>query len=269
MAKSMKSFLHPTEGHYKEMMTDRQYDGLRIIENEFGLKGYAVFWKLVEKICGSSEGYCIEWNDRVGELFAADLRVNCSLVLDIVNRLISVGVFDESLFAEYGILTASFIQDNWAAVKKRSYEIKEAYRLVKCTPNSESVCKTGQNVSKKGQNVCKTPPNLTKLNLTELNLTERHSETQDFSVVDLTDEERKELVSLSDSLSVERYIKNLAEWQLRNHKKSKRAFIIIKRYIEEEKSKQKAVREDKDTSYDLDIWEQRAGSMLPLKGEKP
>lgn len=256
MSKSMKSFLHPTEGHYKEMMTDRQYDGLRIIENEFGLKGYAVFWKLVEKICGSSEGYCIEWDDRVGELFAADLRVNGSLVRDIVDRLISVGVFDEKLFHDFGILTASFIQDNWTAVKKRSYEVKEAYRLDNCAQIQKSVCKKGQNASKKGQNASKSTPNLTKQNLTELNQTERQTPAPDFSAVDLTDDERTELIGLSDRLTVEAHIRSISEWQQQNRKKV-RAYLTIRRWITEGKPAQqkKQPAQSSEPSYSIEAWE--------------
>lgn len=276
MSKSMKSFLHPTEGHYKEMMTDRQYDGLRIIENEFGLKGYAVFWKLVEKICGSAEGYCIEWDDRVGELFAADLRVNYSLVRDIVDRLISVGVFDERLFHDCGILTASFIQDNWTAVKKRSYEVKEAYRLDNCTQIQNSVCKKGQNASKRGTNASKGGTNaaLTKLNLTELNLTDRQT-AEDFSVVHLTDQEREELVRLSDSLSVDRYIKNLSHWQQQHRVISRKAFVTIKGFIEEDKPKRRVQAKrasdgNEGASYDIAGWQDFCENFDPsiIGGEK-
>ena len=265
MSKSMKSFLHPTEGHYKELMADSQYDGLRIIENEFGLKGYAIFWKLMEKICGSSEGYCIKWDDRAGELFAADLRVGYSLVREIVERLISVGVFDGSLFERYGILTASFIQDNWTAVKKRSYKIDEAYRLDNCTQNQGSVCKKGQNASKKGQNASKASPNLTERNLTEFN--RRLTEPRNFSVVSLTDDERAELVRLSDSLSVEVYIKKIVSWQQENKRMCSKPFITIKSWIEEDKSKPSKQKQSKDTSYDLDEWERLAMGFDPEEGE--
>lgn len=262
MAKSMKSFLHPTEGHYKELMTDSQYDGLRIIENEFGLKGYAVFWKLIEKICGSSEGYCIKWDDRVGELFAADIRVNYSLVRDIVKRLISVGVFDKALFEKHSLLTASFIQENWIAVKKRSYKIEEAYRLIKCTQIQESVCKKGQNASKKGQNVCKTPPNLTKQNITEYN--ERQTEP-DFSKIVLTDEERAELVRLSDEITVNIYLKKMIEWQQTNKQLCRKPFVTVKKWIEEDKPTRKTRKStrNEDASYDLDEWERFAVNFDP------
>lgn len=264
MAKSMKSFLHPTEGHYRELMTDSQYDGLRIVENEFGLKGYAVFWKLMEKICGSSEGYCIKWNDRVGELFAADIRTDYSLVRNIVTRLISVGVFDKALFEKHGLLTASFIQENWTAVKKRSYEIDEAYRLIKCTQVQNSVCKKGQIASKKGQNVCKTPPNLTELNLTECN--ERQTEPRNFSAVSLSDDERAELVRLSDSLSVEAYIKKIISWQQENKRMCSKPFITIRNWIKEDKSKPSKQKPRKETSYDLDEWEEFAINFDPGEG---
>ncbi len=161
MAKSMKSFLLPTCGHYTECFTDDQCDSLKIIENEFGLKGFAVVIKLWQKIFGSSEGYYINWNDRVGTLFAIEIGAGKGFVFEIVNRMIAEGLFDERLFKEYGILTADYIQRNWHDVKSRSYQLEEKFYLIECSQKGENADKCLQKeenadkCSQKSKNVCK------------------------------------------------------------------------------------------------------------------
>lgn len=262
MAKSMKSFLLPTAGHYKDYMSDDQCDGLTIIENEFGLKGFAIFIKLLQKICGSSEGYYIKWNDRVGSLFASELHVGKPLALETVNRMISEGLFDKSLYDTYGILTADYIQRNWYDVKKRSYKIEEAYRLIEVTLNSENVCKTEQNASKKGQNARKTP--LIERNRIERNITERQTEREASPV--LTAEERAELEKLSDGLSVESYLSKLMAWQKRSGKAVSSPYLTIRKWIEEDKEKAKQQKQLKsESSYDIEEWEKYAMRFDPNK----
>lgn len=262
MAKSMKSFLLPTEGHYKDYMSDDQCDALTIIENEFGLKGFAIFIKLWQKICGSSEGYCIKWNDRVCALFASELHVGKTLVLEIVNRLISEGLFDKDLYERFSILTSDYIQSNWYDVKKRSYKIEETYRLIEVTQNSENACKKGQNADKKGQNADKKP--LIERNRIERNIIEGKTDReQDFSVVALTDEEQSELIRLSDRLTVKNYISKLSQWQVKNRRMSNKAYVVIRGWIEEEKAKtqskaSKSKEPDREPSYDLDAFEEFA-----------
>ena len=235
MAKSMKSFLLPTAGHYKDYMSDDQCDGLTMVENEFGLKGFAIFIKLLQKICGSSEGYYIKWNDRVGSLFAAELHVSKGLVLEIVNRTISEGLFDQELYKEYQILTADYIQRNWYEVKKRSYEIEETYRLIKVTQNSENVSKKEQNASKTGQNADKTA--LIECNRIECNRIERKPTERNaaqLTQVKLTDEERSELERLADRLTVDEYIKSIIKWQQEHHKLNTKPYSCIKKWIEQD-----------------------------------
>lgn len=251
MAKCMKSILLPSAGHYSDYMSDEQCDALTIIENEFGLKGFAIFVKLWQKIAGGSEGYCIKWNDRVSALFASEIRASNTLVLEIVNRMVSEGLFDKDMYDRHHILTADYIQKNWYDVKKRSYEIEEAYRLIKVTPNSENVCKTGQNASKMGQNASKTGQNasLIECNRIEYNLTEckkTESKAERLSQVKLTDEERAELERLSDRLTVESYIRSIIEWQQKNGKLNTKPYLCIKTWIGEDNKNR--VNEDKGIS---------------------
>ena len=81
-----------------------------------------------------------------------------------------------------------------------------------------------------------------------------NKEKEDFSHVSLTDEERADLVSQSDSLTIERYIQNISDWQVKKRRITKKAYILIKSWLEEDRAKRKpAIRSnDDEPSYDID-----------------
>ena len=273
MAKSMKSFLLPTCGHYTECFTDDQCDSLKIIENEFGLKGFAVVIKLWQKIFGSSEGYYINWNDRVGTLFAIEIGAGKGFVFEIVNRMIAEGLFDERLFKEYGILTADYIQRNWHDVKSRSYQIEEKYSLIECLQKRENADKCLQkeeNADKclqKSKNVCKKPKmqtNVCKTDAIEYNRIELKEKENNLSVdrgVFLTDKQLCELQSLSSVGSVETYIAKLYEWQKTNGKRCRDPFSTIKKWIAEDNAKYRKPSSAAEPSFDLDRFEDYANNL--------
>ena len=98
----------------------------------------------------------------------------------------------------------------------------------------------------------------------------RRTEPHNFNVVSLSDEERAELGRLSDSLSVEIYIKKIVAWQQDNRKMCSKPFITIKNWIEEDQPKKKPDRgsQSKDTSYDLNEWERMAMNFDPEEGKE-
>ena len=259
----MKSFLLPTCGHYTEYFTDDQCDSLKIIENEFGLKGFAVVIKLWQKIFGSSEGYYINWNDRVGTLFAIEIGAGKGFVLEIVSRMIVEGLFDERLFKEYGILTADYIQRNWYDVKSRSYQIEEKYCLIECLQKEENADKCLQ----KSKNVCKKPKmqtNVCKTDAIEYNRIELKENKNNLSVdrgVFLTDKQLHELESLSSVGSVETYISKLYEWQKSNGKRCRDPFSTIKKWIAEDNAKYRKPSSAAEPSFDLDRFEDYANNL--------
>ena len=273
MAKSMKSFLLPTCGHYTECFTDDQCDSLKIIENEFGLKGFAVVIKLWQKIFGSSEGYYINWNDRVGTLFAIEIGAGKGFVFEIVNRMIAEGLFDERLFKEYGILTADYIQRNWYDVKSRSYQIEEKFCLIECLQKREIADKCLQkeeNADKclqKSKNVCKKPKmqtNVCKTDAIEYNRIESKENKNNLSIdrgVFLTDKQLRELQSLSSVGSVDTYISKLYEWQKANGKRCRDPFSTIKKWIAEDNAKYRKPASAAEPSFDLDRFEEYANNL--------
>ena len=259
----MKSFLLPTCGHYTECFTDDQCDSLKIIENEFGLKGFAVVIKLWQKIFGSSEGYYINWNDRVGTLFAIEIGAGKGFVFEIVNRMIAEGLFDERLFKEYGILTADYIQRNWYDVKSRSYQLEEKFCLIECLQKEENADKCSQ----KSKNVCKKPKmqtNVCKTDAIEYNRIESKENKNNLSIdrgVFLTDKQLRELQSLSSVGSVDTYISKLYEWQKANGKRCRDPFSTIKKWIAEDNAKYRKPASAAEPSFDLDRFEDYANNL--------
>lgn len=105
-----------------------------LIEAEYGLKGFAVIVKLLQRIYGEHGYYC-EWNDDIALLFARQV-LSCSgannLIASIVAASVRRGIFDQTLFDKYGILTSKGIQKRYLEItyKRKAVEMKKAYLLL-------------------------------------------------------------------------------------------------------------------------------------------
>lgn len=261
MGKAILAFLLPTDCGYKKYFSDEEVDSLELIEAEFGLKGFAVVIKLWQKILGGSEGYYINWNDKVCSLFAKKLNVSKGLVFEIVNLAIKEEIFSSTLYNDYGILTSAFIQNAYRVYAKRrgDSEIEKSYLLISDTQNHNNVSKKDKNANKNSKNANNSEPirqdyirlDNTILDLTDINKT---------ALKNLTQEQYSELVKLSDSPSVDKYIDKIIDWQSANHKTIKKPFETIKQWIQEDSRKNKS-HSNNDTSYDLDEWEKFAMSL--------
>ncbi len=121
-------------------------DKIRLIEADFGLKGFAVVVKLWQKIYGGEYGYYCEWDDDRLALFASELSsgvssVSPNLIKEIVSAAIKRNIFSEKLFKEYGILTSSGVQKQYlkATAKRKVVNLKKEYLLVEVPQNRENV----------------------------------------------------------------------------------------------------------------------------------
>lgn len=235
-------------------------DKIALIEAEFGLVGFAVVVKLWQKIYGT-EGYYCEWNKDVALVFAKKINVGANAVSEIVARCIKRGIFDEGMYNEFGILTSHGIQQRYFdAVSRRKFiEAEKRYLLLCNTRNSADADISSKNVDifEKNADISSTEKKREEKRRIEKRQTE---DLRDFSSVDLSEEEIKDLISLSDRLTVDAYIKKLSEWQVRWHKRSAKPYILIKRWITEDSAK--PAKNSKETSYDLDEWERFADSFL-------
>jgi len=116
---------------------------VRLIQAEYGLKGFAVFVKLLQEIYGGCGYYC-EWTQDRELLFASENGMNGGsqqLLGDIVAACIRRNIFSERLFKKYGILTSSGVQKQYlkATVKREVVELKKEYLLISVPINMKNV----------------------------------------------------------------------------------------------------------------------------------
>lgn len=128
-------------------------DNVRLVEAEFGVKGFAVVIKLYQKIYGD-KGYFTTWDDDVRLLFADSLRLSDNLVSEVVNRCITRGIFDQLLYDKYGILTSRGIQERYYEVAKRRNKRKlvAKYILFDALKNLDNVDNNQDNANSNRKN---------------------------------------------------------------------------------------------------------------------
>lgn len=129
---------------------------VRLIQAEYGLKGFAVFVKLLQEIYGGNGYYC-EWTQDRELLFASENGLSngsLQLLRDIVSACVRRNIFSERLFKEYGILTSPGVQKQYlkATVKREVVELKKEYLLIFVPENRENVV---INVISDGRNAVK------------------------------------------------------------------------------------------------------------------
>ena len=117
-----------------------------LIEAEFGLKGFAVIVKLLQKIYGQHGYYC-EWTEEIALLFSRnigycdDAEKGGNAVSEIVRAAIKRGIFDKTLYEKHGILTSEGIQKRYleATSRRKEVSIKSEYLLLCNTQNFKNV----------------------------------------------------------------------------------------------------------------------------------
>ncbi len=126
----------------------------RLIEADFGLKGFGVIVKLWQRIYGEL-GYYIEFDDEAALLFASELKVNCNLVSEIVRAAIKRGIFHRGMYDTYKILTSHGIQKRFldGTCRRVRVEMEERYLLLSAHEINSNVYINGKNVYKNGENV--------------------------------------------------------------------------------------------------------------------
>ena len=254
---NMPAILLPTVD-WSKFYPDKVLECVEYVEASYGLKGYAIIIKLWIKVCGSAEGYYCEWNDRVCTLFANKIHAGKGLVLEILNELLKEDFFNLDLYRKYGILTADWIQESWLKYmsRRKNAKILNEYLLVNCAQNSENVSNSDKIASKNDKNASKN--DTTELYLTKHNLT--MSDCGKTALDNLSREQYEKLVSMSSSSVIDRYINKIIEWQTKNRKHCRSPFETISKWISEDNTVKKSA---KDTSYDLDEFEQFALNFNP------
>ena len=114
-------------------------DKIKMIQAEFGLKGFAIVVKLWQTIY-REHGYYCEWNEEKKLLFASEEGADCGpgLINEIVQACIRRDIFSKKLFDKYQILTSRGIQKRYLSItaKRKKAEMKKEYSLVKVAQNA-------------------------------------------------------------------------------------------------------------------------------------
>lgn len=129
---------------------------IKLIEAEFGVKGFAIIVKLYQKIY-KERGYYCEWNEDASLLFIAQLGGNSGTTKNLIDNIVSVsiqrGIFSKELYDKYKILTSQRIQEQYfeAVSRRERVEVKKEYLLVKVCKNFVFVDRNAVNVSNNTQ----------------------------------------------------------------------------------------------------------------------
>lgn len=108
-----------------------QDTALALVEAEFGLEAYAVYFKLLEFIY--SQGYAIPWGPDECLLFAKRIGAFgvSSRISEIIKGLVRRSLFDGRVLNSFQILTSASIQARWLEAKRKKVEdIDKRFRLV-------------------------------------------------------------------------------------------------------------------------------------------
>lgn len=131
-------------------------DKIKLIQAEFGLKGFAVVVKLFQRIYGGFGYYC-EWNDDSILLFMSENGLtseNKNMITEITDACTRRGLFSEELYNKYKILTSHGIQERYinAVSRRESVKMEKAYLLVDVVKNNISVDRNKINVNRNAEN---------------------------------------------------------------------------------------------------------------------
>lgn len=127
-------------------------DKIKMIQAEFGLKGFAIVVKLWQLIY-REHGYYCEWDNDRELLFKSEegLESGSNLVKQVIDVCIKRDIFSKELFEKYHILTSRGVQKRYLAVtaKRKKAEVKKEYSLLQVTHNRVN---DGKNAVNDGKN---------------------------------------------------------------------------------------------------------------------
>lgn len=155
-------------------------DNVKLVEAEFGIKGFGVIIKLWQKIY-SDKGYYTKWSRPVALLFAQSCGVGISVVEEVVKASLREGVFNQKLYDKYGILTSAGIQKRYAeATRKREFvNFEKAYLLIAAPKNAIYSAINDENSAINGVFSEESKLNESKLNYTTDDRTHAPAHTQE------------------------------------------------------------------------------------------
>lgn len=133
-----------------DVALDKKFE---LIEAEFGLNGFGVVVKLLQEIYGR-QGYYVEWTNEVALLFSRKVGLGVNVVSEIVTASIKRGIFNQTLFDKYQILTSKGIQERYfeAISRRKNIEVEKQYLLVNVASHQVNVINNPVNVNINSEN---------------------------------------------------------------------------------------------------------------------
>lgn len=132
--KGLDYFSHDTDAS-----TSREVEYL---EAKYGLIGYALFFKILEKIYGH-EGYYIPWTEIDASIFAKHCGVEKHVLDGVVEICLELDLFSRWVYDANKVLTSASIQRRYlqATEKRAKVEIVSKFNLTKNIPAEETTPK--------------------------------------------------------------------------------------------------------------------------------
>ena len=111
-----------------------------LLKAKKGMTGFGVYISLLIKLYGE-RGYYLNWNDTVCCIFSNSVGVPETEVSDTVSLLVKIGIFDKTVFENYGVLTSKEIQENYlfAISKRKNKSIDKRYELISVEETGEAL----------------------------------------------------------------------------------------------------------------------------------
>ena len=106
-------------------------DEVLLIDAKFGCAGLCVLIKLWQIIYANN--YYIKWGERELLVYKTRINTDINFINDVINECLKWGIFNESLYNKYGILTSKGIQKRFIEATQRRTEVEfiKEYLLIK------------------------------------------------------------------------------------------------------------------------------------------
>ena len=116
-----------------------------IIEDRYGNDGYALWFKLLERL-GATDGHCLDFNDATErEFFVSKTRLSEEKCFEILSLLAKLDAIDQELWKDKRIWSQNFVDGLSVVYQKRHTEIprKPSYRTENPPIAPDTETKTG------------------------------------------------------------------------------------------------------------------------------
>jgi hypothetical protein len=206
-------------------------DKFKFIEIRFKLEGFAIVIKLMQRVY--SNGYWCKWSEDEQLLFCDETRFDPVLLHEIFLECLKRGIFDESMFLNYNILTSKGIQKRYKEMVRRRKDVEWITDYLLIDINNEVIDDINPALSKQDDS----KSTQSKVNKTKQNKTKKENtkipKMQCAEFVSLTEEEYHKLISEHGEQKVKEMIRVLDNYKGANNKKYASDYRAILNWVVE------------------------------------